>query len=810
MLKLFVLFILLASSLFASGSKVSLQLHWKHQFQFAGYYIAKERGFYKDVGLDVEIKEYKSGTDVVREVISGKSTYGIGRSSILIERNKNKPIVLFGALFQKSPLVLISTNPNIKRLNDLVDKKVMITNDAKNSASILAMLLSEGIDSDQYIAQKHSFDYKDLINKKTDAMASYISNEPYLLEKENVKYTIFDPRDYGFDFYEDILFTSEIEMKQNPKRVEAFRKASIKGWKWALENIQRTAKLIHNKYNTQGRDLDSLMQEGMAIKELALVKGIPFLSIDKQKVKSISKVFQLKGLMSGKCNVDNFVYEYKRKVKIGVLAKRGTKATLKRWNSMAKYLGEQLRYYEFEIIPLAFDQLENSVKNKEIDFVITNTMYYVFLEARYGISRIATLLNSDMSGSESLKEFGSVIFGLSSNKDLNKISDLKDKKVGAVDKYSFGGWVIGYEELVENGIDQDDIELSFLGTHDAVVRAVLDGDIEVGIVRTDTLERMQSEGSVKLSDIKVLSPKEYDDFPYLSSTKLYPEWPIAKIKHTSEHLANKLLAELVSYEVDSDELNITHLKGWTVPLDYSLVHRMLKKLRLEPYKDVDLNIEDVAREYAFVLSAVVVVAILLVIALIYYKTYTRLLDTAVKEKTQELIKANEKLKVLANTDYLTGISNRAHFMRLAKKYLEVAKRNNEELQVLSLDLDFFKNINDTYGHQAGDCVLKKFAQKTLELLRKSDLFGRTGGEEFCILLQSTSADGAKMFAKRICESIEDMHMDCDGNILTITVSIGVASYEGEDSVEEIIKKSDIALYQAKENGRNQVIFYSKD
>ncbi|WP_373072545.1 ABC transporter substrate-binding protein [Sulfurimonas sp.] len=809
-MKFFLFFILFSISLYASTSKISLQLQWKNQFQFAGYYIAKEKGFYKDAGLEVDIKEYKKNMDVVSEVLSGNSTYGIGRSSLIIERNSAKPIVVFGAAFQRSPLVLITTDPKIKDITDLKNKKIMITNDAKKSASILAMLLSNGIDKDDYTIQSHSFNYNDLINKKTDSMASYISNEAYLLDKKNVKYNIFDPAEYGFDFYEDLLFTSEKEMKENPQRLKAFREATVKGWIWAYKNIEESSKIIFDKYNTQNKSLDSLIHEGYSLKKFSMIKEIPFFSVNKEKIKSIAKVFQLRGMMNGGCDVDKFVYEFKRDIKIGVLAKRGAKETLRRWSSLAKYLNNELEYYNFKIVPLSFSEMQNSVRDKKIDFVITNTMYYVILEAKFGVSRIATLVNSDKFNRYELKQFGGVIFTKSTNKKINNILDIQNKTFGAVSRLSFGGWIMAYEEMLKNDIDVDDLELKFLGTHDAVVNAVLEGSIDVGTVRTDTLERMQNEGKIKLSDIKVISPVEYDDFPYLVSTKLYPEWPIAKLKHTSDYLSNKLLAKLVSYEATEDDINSNNIKGWTVPLDYSSVHTVLKDLRLEPYENIHVHFEDIVKEYATYLYLFGVISLLLIARLFYDYKYSRQLDSTVKEKTKELIEVNKKLKVLANQDFLTGISNRAHFMKFATKYFEIARRNNGELQMLSLDLDYFKNINDTYGHQAGDCVLIKFTDKVSSLLRKSDLFGRVGGEEFCIVLQNTSLEGAKMFAKRICESVEDLQMDCEEHLLSITVSIGISSLTDEELVEDLIKKSDIALYEAKDKGRNQVRVYREN
>lgn len=810
-MRFFLVLFLVFSSLVAKEqvlTKVSLQLQWKHQFQSAGYYIAKEKGFYKDAGLDVEIKEYKSETNVVNEVVSGRATFGIGRSSLLIDRSEGKPIVIFGAAFQKSPLVVITTDPKIKKISDLKNKRIMITNNAGTSATILGMLYTNGITKNDFITQGHSFNYKDLENNKTDALAAYISNEAYSLEKDNVKYKIFDPSSYGFDFYEDLVFTSESEMKHNPKNVDAFREASIKGWNWAFKHIQESAKIIYKKYNTQNKSLDSLIYEGYVLKKMAYEKWVPFFSINKKKVRSISNVFKLRGLLDKNLDVDKFVYEYKRKVKIGVLAKNGKEATLKRWNSMAYYLNKELDYYDFEIVPLEFDKMQDSVKNKEINFVITNTMYYVILEHKFGISRIATLVNTDSLNNYSLKEFGGVIFTKRTNTDILKIKDINGKKLGAVSKLSFGGWVMGYEELIDHRIDIDDVDLKFLGTHPAVVSAVERGDVDVGIVRTDTLERMDIGGKINISDFRIIEPKEYNDFPYLVSTSLYPEWPIAKLKHTPDSLSNQLLSKLVAYEPSEKDMSRYNIKGWTVPLDYSKVQNTLKRLRIEPYKNVQVRFEDIVKEYSGYLYLIGAIALILIARLFYDFIYNKELDFAVKEKTRELILANKRLKILANQDYLTGISNRAHFMKFAKKYFDIAHRNEEELQMLSLDLDYFKKINDTYGHQAGDCVLKEFTEKVSSLLRKSDLFGRVGGEEFCIVLQNTSLEGAENFAQRICRSVEEMEMECGGNIMRITVSIGISTLDSEESIENLIRKSDIALYEAKENGRNQVKIYS--
>ena len=123
-----------------------------------------------------------------------------------------------------------------------------------------------------------------------------------------------------------------------------------------------------------------------------------------------------------------------------------------------------------------------------------------------------------------------------------------------------------------------------------------------------------------------------------------------------------------------------------------------------------------------------------------------------------------------------------------------------------LDLDFFKDINDKYGHHVGDLVLKEFTQTIEETLRNSDLFGRIGGEEFSILLQDTSIEGTQLFAERIIKNIEALQITSANEIIRITVSIGLATLTEERNVHDLLKKSDVALYKAKTSGRNKYIY----
>lgn len=167
-----------------------------------------------------------------------------------------------------------------------------------------------------------------------------------------------------------------------------------------------------------------------------------------------------------------------------------------------------------------------------------------------------------------------------------------------------------------------------------------------------------------------------------------------------------------------------------------------------------------------------------------------------------------ELQRLATTDSLTGIANRRAFLEHAEHIFKSCQRYQTQMTLMMLDLDFFKSINDKYGHQCGDQALIHFAETVKLELRESDLFGRLGGEEFCVLLQQASQPEAMLVAERIRAHIQSLPLSAaSGEIFSLTVSIGIATYRPEDDrLGRLLERSDKALYQAKSHGRNQVIW----
>ena len=183
---------------------------------------------------------------------------------------------------------------------------------------------------------------------------------------------------------------------------------------------------------------------------------------------------------------------------------------------------------------------------------------------------------------------------------------------------------------------------------------------------------------------------------------------------------------------------------------------------------------------------------------------------SIRDVTEERI-IQGKLKFLATTDSLSGLYNRAEFMELAQREFALAKINNEELSILMLDLDKFKNINDNYGHATGDEVIRVFGHMIKTSFRKTDIAGRIGGEEFAVILKNASLEEAKKVAEIFRESVARRKVIYGEQEISFTVSIGVASFsENSDkikNIEDILKMADNALYRAKAEGRNRVVAF---
>lgn len=305
-LRLFPGFLLVASLPVQALEHVTLQLKWTHAFQFAGYYAAKEQGYYREAGLDVDIREALPAVDPVREVLEGRAEFGVGTSSLLLERKAGKPVVALAVVFQHSAYVLIARQRAATQgIHDLIGRRVMLE---PQSDELLAYLKSEGIPLDRIVRVEHSYDPHDLITGKADAMAAYVTNEAYYLDRAHFPYHTYTPRSAGIDFYGDNLFTTEQELKAHPERVAAFRAASLRGWKYAMEHPDELIALILAKYS-QRHSRDYFQFEARQSMALIHPELIEVGYMNPGRWRHIADTYADIGMLPREFNFDGFLYD---------------------------------------------------------------------------------------------------------------------------------------------------------------------------------------------------------------------------------------------------------------------------------------------------------------------------------------------------------------------------------------------------------------------------------------------------------------------------------------------------------------------
>ena len=279
-------------------------------------------------------------------------------------------------------------------------------------------------------------------------------------------------------------------------------------------------------------------------------------------------------------------------VRIGILDFLGSDAAFSDWSPMVAYLEAALPKQRFVLGYYDVPGLRKAVRQQEVDFVITNGGQYVALEAEFGVSRIATLESPGVPSPS--QAIGSAVIARADRRDLNVLSDLKGKRVAAVGEDAFGGFQVAWREFRRQGVEPEDFaRLDFLGfPMQRIVTAVADGQADAGIVRACLLEELARAGTIRLADFKVLSPRRVTGFACGLSSDLYPDWPIATLRHTDLHLAKAVATALLSMPASP--------KGyaWTVPADYREVHELFRDLQIGPYAYLrETTLQALARRY---------------------------------------------------------------------------------------------------------------------------------------------------------------------------------------------------------------------
>jgi ABC-type phosphate/phosphonate transport system substrate-binding protein len=306
-------------------------------------------------------------------------------------------------------------------------------------------------------------------------------------------------------------------------------------------------------------------------------------------------------------------------VRIGVLSIRGPEDAVNFWQQVADHLNGSIPDHHFVIVPKGYKEMGQAVANGQLEFVVANPAEYIEYATRYGASRMVTQVSH--VGTRETSFLGSVIFTKSTRTDITAIPDLRGKSLMAASKTAFASWIISRDELKRHGVSSDDLgSVQFAGASaDKVVMAVKNGKVDVGSVRTLVLEQMAKEGKISLSDFRVINQKVVEDFPFLLSTELYPEFAFARLKHTDRQLANKVAAQLLLMPHDPPTKRYPNRIGWTVPENYETVRELLQEWRISPFEEYGkVTIKDALRQHWVTVSLALTVIIALFIVFLLH------------------------------------------------------------------------------------------------------------------------------------------------------------------------------------------------
>jgi ABC-type phosphate/phosphonate transport system substrate-binding protein len=260
-------------------------------------------------------------------------------------------------------------------------------------------------------------------------------------------------------------------------------------------------------------------------------------------------------------------------IRLGVLAKRGVAKAQEKWGPTATYLGEKLKT-RCVLVPLKFVEIEPALRNKKIDFLLANSAFYARFKEKYGLKAISTMINRKKN--IALKQFGGVLF-VRNDSSIKTIQDIKGKELMCVKFSSFGGAQMAWRLLLEQGVNpkRDCSAFTQGGTHDKVVLAIKQGMADVGTVRSDTLERMDSEGIIRMQDFRIINQMA-DSYPFVHSTRLYPEWPFAACGNTDPKLAKKVAKYLMLLNFTHEAMAASKVYKWSYPSNYADVTKCLR------------------------------------------------------------------------------------------------------------------------------------------------------------------------------------------------------------------------------------------
>jgi len=507
------------------------------------------------------------------------------------------------------------------------------------------------------------------------------------------------------------------------------------------------------------------------------------------------------------------------KVRIGVQLQGDKERQLERWAPVAWHLNRTLPSYHFELVPLTHSSTEAAIDHGELglDFVITDPGLYVNLEVEYGATRIATKV-SKYDG-HALNILAATIFTRSDRVEISHLEDLENRQLVALDQNSFEGWYLAKNALLEADLATDtDYKVTFTG-HDtwAVIEAVLDGSADAGVLPSGVIEQLTDFDTLPRERLKVLGKRQTPYFPVAHSTPLYPEWALAKLKHTSDALTRKVVVALLDITPNPD-ISRTAIE-WTTSSNYQPVHELLRSIGAPPYAGFgQATLANLFDEHGhwIVLAAVLLLAMA---SASFYTFYLnrRLLrsETLLRDENRERRQAEDalgrhgdeleerirtrtaELEYLAHYDDLTGLPNRNLLFNRLDQVIETIQKQSGTFALMLVGLDRIREINNTLGHYFGDMILQQAADVLVKGVKTAEIIARSGDDVFVVVLAPSDVTRAEEVAHQVHNAL-DRTFYLDGHPLHMKAQLGITMFpeHGVDT-DTLMRHADVALHSVR-------------
>jgi len=744
-----------------SLDRVALQLKWTHQFQFAGYYAALEKGYYRDTGLDVILVEGVPGEDPADAVVSGRTQYAVHNADALRQYMNGAPLMALAAVFQHSPSILMCrADADVTSLSDLKGRKIMISPSLE--VDVLAMLRSEGLERGDYEVVPHDWNLRRLVTGEVAAQSAYSTNEPFVMGRMGIPTITFSPRSHGIDFYGDILITSQREYRARPDRARRFVRASMLGWQYAMAHPGEMVDLILDKYAPDA-PRDKLFHEAEAMRSLIQPDLVELGTMNPTRWRHIAETYVSLDMAPHRADLQGFTppqKQYSSEDISRLLIWGGLGFIVLGVGSLALYLLNR--------------RLSRRGRDRErmMDSVLSVSPYSLVL------CRERTIIWANKATGK--------IFGF----PAEEFPGMPTRKLyGDEENYQLVGRGVEQSQRTGEEVRLDvtmanrtggkvvvQMSLRFIA-HDApdkgyIVSMVDIADRKEAEVRLQQAAKVfeQSRDSVIITDpegIILDCNKAFTEVTgYTREESLGASPRALKSGRHGADFYKKMWKEISDNGLWSGEI-------WNRKKDGELYPAWL---RITAVKDEAGRIVN------------------------YVGTISDL--TSEKQSAESIYRLN-------NYDLLTGLPNRALLLNLLEQELVHARQDNSGLAVLVLDLDNFKAVNDSMGIASGDELLQETARRLGQLGTGGFTAARLGSDDFALVVPGVAgSEGIAPVVQTVQDLLSRTYVLSAGKaVLTCTIGISVFP-EDAASAEDLVKNAENARYHALQRGAGSYEFFS--